>query len=442
MRKKILLGLLAVLLTYLLVLWSEWLPRTTPAQQAAQALLQQPLQRAQGQHDAFPLLWSLSYDMPEAERANLLATDQKAYAQMEAAGKAVAFKSTAQGRYPEAWPEKSELCPPAQTGDCLTHVRANLEQIRATVALHAGLLSRATALRDSDHAHYGFRPSMVSPLPSLGIGPLQVTASALEFVEGRPEAALDGACSDLASWRRLRSHTDMLLLDMVGVAFVDEEAALLASMLAELPADRPLPASCSAALAAPVAGETDQCDVWRGEYASTSNTIGGFSSAEMAMVAGREPGISDRLSSLLLNERATLASFAPYYAQLCQSGGPQPFAPPGVVSQIFNPAGSAMLETAVPDYSGYRQRVQDMLVIVQGLRTVTWLRSQADPVAAFAQRPQDMKTPDREITLDADGRHLRIPLLQPRNGMPKEWLLPLPASRSIAASPLQAAGAD
>ena len=436
MFKKLALGLLGLLVLYLVVVASDLLPRTTAEQQQALDLLQQPPQRARGSNDAFPMLWSLRHDVPEAERAALLAADQKRYAELEASGRAIDFQSGAK-KYPEAWPDSASLCPRAQEADCLAHVRANLEPIRAAVTQHAGLLARAAALRDTDHARYGFKPSLASPLPSMGIGPLQVTASALDFVEGRQNVALENACRDFASWRRLRSHTDMLVLDMVGVAFANEHMALLAGMLAELPVDHPLPESCTTALVAPDAGEFDQCDVWRGEFASITNTIVGHSSADIAMMEGRSPRFYDRLPSLVLNERATVASFAPYYGHLC-SQTPAVMPEQGWVSRTFNPMGRIILETALPNVSGYQQRVHDFAAIVQGLRTLVWLRGQPDAAAAFAQRPGDLKPADRDITLDASGHRLLVPLLQPRDNTAKQWPLPLPASR-LSPAPVVAA---
>ena len=76
---------------------------------------------------------------------------------------------------------------------------------------------------------------------------------------------ISATCADLAAWRRLRPTTDLLIHDMVAVAFAQSQAGLLAEMLAEWPADRPLPEACYLALAPVSENGRDQCNVWRGE---------------------------------------------------------------------------------------------------------------------------------------------------------------------------------
>lgn len=440
MLKKLALALLGLLALYLLLLWSDWLPRTTPEQAAALELLHKPAQRAVGQRDAFPLLWSLYHAVPATERASLLAADQQAYAALEAAGKPADFRSVAEDKYPKAEPDRGKLCPRSQEADCLAFVRAQPDVVRAEVARHAALLARAAELRAADHARYGFRPSLYSRLPQMSVGPLQRSAVALQFIDGQVDPALDNACRDLAAWRRLRSHTDMLVLDMVGVAFASDAASLLATMLAELPADHVLPSGCAQALAAPDESEFDQCDVWRGEFASIANTLVDLPRTGMGALEGRDPGLLDSFAPMLVNERATIAGFAPHFARLCTEDAAQAPGPPGWQARVFNPIGSQYFEIALADYGSYRQRALDFAAILQGLRSVAWLRGQADAAAAFASRPEDLKNMAGEIRFDAAGQRLLVPLRKPRDGSPAEWPLPLAASRAVSADP--ATGAE
>jgi hypothetical protein len=434
------LALLTLLGLYVAFLLSPWLPPMPAEPRDALALMQAPLVRAVGEHDAFPRLWLLRQDVPEAEITTLFAEDREAILR---AAPDVPPESDlpSLARYPREPLDSGSLCPRAPQS-CLAYVREDPKQARGIVQAHLPLLARATALREADHVRYGFTANPRSPVPPLGgIGNLQAMATALRFEEGDHGGALESACTDLATWRRLRARTDMLLMDMVGIAFAGTLAHLVAEMLAELPPDHPLPEACAHALAPEEPGEFDQCDVWRGEFALVSNVMTGLAAGETAELASEHlPPVFNRL---LLKERATLGLSAQHYARLC--AGREHLAPaePGWLDRAFNPVGSILIAVAAPNLDDYRDRAEDFRALMQAMRLLVWLRGQADPAVVLGAPPAEFATPRHALRVDVGAASVAWDRLNAPRGESATWSLPLAGSRldeDVAAA--DAGGAD
>ncbi len=437
-RKTILclLGLLGLFTLYLLVVWLGVFPRTTDAQLQALNLLEQPYRYAQGKQNAYPQLWLLQYDIPRDKIADEYATDIRDYKEADKRRETYSFKSKLDKKYPKQTLDTKKLCPLAPKS-CLAFVRSNSDQARAQAALYSGYLQRIERLRDSDHVINDSDLGFFGPLPPMsGIGQLQTLASAVDFIDGKHTQALDSTCLSLAAWRRLRSHTDMILIDMVSISWAKADIVLLAEMLAELPADAALPSSCDIALAPLASDELDQCDLARGEMTVMSDFLkaakgqyGEFSSASMG-------ADNDQLRARLINVRASRARIAPWLASLC-AGQPvhQQVSAATRRETFFDPGGVWFTDlVAGSTYMQYKTRAEDFAGLLQTLRTVIWLRKQSDVELASRLQPDDLKMPKYKPVWNTAGKTLSVEMQFAQNNDPKIWTLPMAASR-IAPEP-------
>jgi hypothetical protein len=435
MRRRLLtlcLGLIGLLFAYLLLLWSAWLPSLSEERARALALMEQPLQRTVGRDDAFPRLWLIRQDVPEDRLAAVFAADREAFLAWRQSGATGNFEPPSATEYPPLAIEPGTVCRMAPES-CLDHVRMDPERARQVRDALEGLLRRGERLQEFDHARYGFHASFDSPIPPLGhLGGLQVMHAGLLYLDGDADAALDSACRNLGSWRRLRAHTDMLILDMIGIAYAGSHALLIAEMLAELPADHPLPPGCALALAEEAAEEFDQCDVWRGEFSLFAHTLEDLAQPARLAASGDLSPWQLRMLSIGLNQRATMAVAAQSYASLCNETEAWPEPRLDWQDRVFNPLASLVL-VEIPDFGQYRERARDFAALMRHLRLLVWLRDQPDAAAALASRLPEFATPWHTLRYDPDTAEVSWPLLRPRPNGPTEWQLPLPESRVPAA---------
>lgn len=437
MLKKLLLGLLGLFVVYVLVVISGVLPRSTDAQNAALSVLEKPYERAYGNHNGFQDLWLAPYAIPDSEVAAAYAAELKAYQEHAAANKNGGFVSTLDKKYPKQTLPKEQLCPRGPKS-CLEFVRANPEQARKTVGEFADFGKRLEKLRSADHVRNDLDFSLWTPLPPMqGMGHLQTLGAAVDFMDGKHDVALDAVCQNLSTWRRLRSRTDLIVVDMVGIAYGRDQILLLAEMLAELPTDYPLPQSCAVALGPIATGEMDQCDTARGEIKFSISYIkqardDGYTTIEYGI-----PGDTlNRMVSRSINLRMAKARMAPYLATFCESHT----AKPGewnisTVDRIFDPVGSMVSDIAVPDFNEYPQRARDFAGLLQAMRTVVWLRGQADAETALASQPEHLKFDGYKPVLDKAKQTLTIEFMTKQMNDSKPQALPLAASRLAAAQP-------
>lgn len=423
---RIILAIAFLLLSWCVVVAFELLPPSDPAARAAVARLDQPNQRATGERNGFAILWSWQRPFDPAGRERVLAEDRERIDAAGARGEAVAPEALARAALPAAELPAAALCgsPPAS---CLERVRADPAAMASALAALAGPTAALEDLAAADHLANPFRPTTRTPLPPVqGIGNVLASRSALRHVQGDAEGAIASTCRDLATWRRLRSRTDVLVLDAFAVGVAQQQALLLGEMLATRPPGIPLPADCEAALAEPLREELDQCDEWRGEFRLMRHTL----ARELPQAAGVDGGAFFAAAlPWLLNERTALERAALPFASLCdgaRSGAEfLVAAPPGLLHRMFDPVGSILMDLAPLDQREHVERALDFAGLLQALRLSQWLPAQPDTNAAFAARPATYQPFTEGVTLEADARALAVRIRHWR-GESVTWRIPLP----------------
>ncbi len=426
MRKwmKAVLAVLALLVLWLGVVASGWLPRPTAEELAAIEALRPEPANVSGTRNAMELLYSFDYDVPESAWAAVAAEDIARFERTPpASADAPPFQMLAGIQWP-AYPktpnEHPALCSP-WVSECLSRVRANLDAARGFVTQGERRLARGEKLADYDHFRSVVVPRMDSPIPLqiAGYVPLLHTAIALDHVEGSHARAFERLCRSTASWRRLRSHTDILIVDMVGVAQIAGASRLYAEMLAELPADFEPP--CPEVFAPLADTELAQCAVYRHEHQLFARTLADTPSVELRNYFGGPMGLSALLPDLLWNRERSVRMIAVATGAYCgaahheriASRSPEPLAPArgcSAVDTIFDPIGCRMFGDFLPAYDDYYKRVLDLDGRLRLLGTVLWLRARGDqdPQAAFAARPPGLDSPGHGFTLDAAAGTVRM----------------------------------
>jgi hypothetical protein len=313
-RRWIAIALATAFVVFVGVLVAVRFAGPTPAQVEAMRVLAQPTPPVAGR-DATDALWVLDHDVPPARHAEVGAAYRRYLDRFDALVRS--------GRRAEAerlvdplaaWPafakadgDDDVLCDTQQPG-CLAFVRRDLGAVHRTLVRHAGQLRAARRLREYDGARYGVVATPTQRLPLMAPGrPLVWTALAARFARGDHEGALRETCADLAAWRRLGADNDQLIFALVGTGLVRQDLVLLAEMLAELPADTPLPAACVAAVAPGAASESSLCAAIKTEYRFVASV------AEDGFVSEEESG-SDGVARWALDADHFVALVAPRYA--------------------------------------------------------------------------------------------------------------------------------
>ena len=328
------------------------------------------------------------------------------------------------------------LCGFRDAATCLERVRRAPEAVAAALATRATLLSRMDEL--AAHGHYRSPLVQAPPGPWPVLGPLAVPlgAHALAHVQGDSARALAGLCRDAGSGRMLMAHGDNLLATMMGIAMLRANAELFAAVLAELPADAPLPSGCATAFAPLSADEAAVCNGMRGEFAMQQR---------FALLMDRKIEAGPRSGRLFYNGRKTLARQAEALAWPCLPAARQAVAEdrraplpslPAVAwwqpQCLTNAIGCILSDIAGPAYTGYLYREQDAAAQLRLLQAVLWMRGQAlqdaEAVSAHLRElPAGLRSAHRPITLSADGTALETPAYA-RQGQVLRMPLPLAAS--------------
>lgn len=432
---------------------SEWLPPQTDAQREALALMEAVPANVAGERNAFAAMWLFGYAVPEAELEQVAAADAAAF--LEAAqrtGNVTDFRSSADGKYPAiAAPPNGDpvLCEPWGSA-CLARVRADPAKSRARLQEFAPRLAQADRLNGYDYYRYGFLPRFDSPIGGgTGIS-LQATAAALDFIDGKPDAAFARLCRDTATWRRLRSQADTLIIDMIGVAQMSGATRLYAEMLAEQPADFVAP--CPETFAALTDTEANQCAAIRGEYQFTRNSVIDAVRTNAFAARPRPRWYTESLARLI-NERHILDLTASTFAPMCGEANrervrrrdPSPLAVDvacGSLGWSFDPVGCGVFTESAPAYNDYYQRVLDLDARLKLLQSAIWLRAQpadGDRGAQFAARPLALQSASHAMQLDAQSGQLRMTNLQKSKG--EVWEIPYAMVPASAIAPAPAAAA-
>ena len=418
-----------------------------PSQEEREALTQLDAPPMQGGSNGFADLYTLDLDLPAAQRAALLDADVAAFAASPEPGTGAVAAGTPRWRSRrdvEPSLDRSQADDPAwcqlREGDCLTRVRASPEAYSGMLARQAALLDRIEALSAYDRFTSPFPQRMDAPMAQYGKMSYLLTRNAGRYVAGETEQALAGTCSGIAQGKALVEEGESLLAGMVGANLIRAHADLLAAILAELPRDRPLPATCDDILAAPLRTQDAFCHVMK-SAGRMSMTI------TRAMTAAKTGGgVEAALDRMFFDGERTAARLAPRFTWPCSQQSAErlaadvpvvdPARPRSLWSLacVSNIAGCILADVPTPTYVDYGLRFQDSEAQLRTLSALLWLRARPGPIEAdaLAALPVDMTSAARPLRLDAEGATLGTPLYSHREKQSVAddvWRIPLPASR-------------
>jgi hypothetical protein len=458
------------LLTLVLAVAGLWaasrLAGPTDAQETALATMRQPIPPLRGTN-AFTTLWQLPYAIPESEREAVFAEDLRRLrresvsaapaplvpttgsgsgredgpdadaARAAAAYDLLSMASVAEARYPASIgsEDMARFCNYGE--DCLRRVAADTAAYSMLIERHAAVLDRVERLEDYDGIRQMFGYRYDSPPPAFQYGRLPLTRHALLFVQGRREEALDATCRAITTWRRLGAESDTLISRVAGSGFASGVyAKQFARMLAEMPRDVRLPASCNQAFAPVSAAETSLCNALRGEF--------GFVVSSIEVVPHDRtlfPLLNSKwLGPLFFNEEMSLADMAVPYAFHCEDATRRRFAEDAAIigprslggnlrlQCASNAVGCLLGEIATPDFDRYAARLQDANAQIRLIAVLLKIRSDVADARPFAERLRasaaDIGSSERMVFLDDSGRNVRMKRYD--SGREAHWQIPLP----------------
>ena len=412
-------------------------------EKAALALLEEPAPPPG--RNAFASLWLMPYPVPEAKLEAILAEDVRRFTQRKTTAQTDVeplpiFTSIAAKQYPAApEPDRERYCK-WRDRDCLAKVRAEPNAYADFLEADATLLARAATISGYSHVRSPFPQRMDVPFPPYQHLSRPLTRHAHAFVTGDTDTALNGACRDISTARMLIAHGDNLISSMIGAVMLQGNAALLADMLAELPGERPLPPSCTAALAPQQPNEFSTGQAMRGEARLVFESMKEINTSRNPTgKAWQAP-----LVPIFYDYEDTIARMAPRLAWYCGKNAEAAIAADRPVQSpqssgmsigcMDNFIGCVLVEVGNVSFDEYQHRLQDAGLRLKAASTIAWLRDQpGDETMAtrLARRPQSMRSPAREIRIGKDGQSLEIDVFDDRDG--PTWQLALPASRLAAA---------
>lgn len=409
------------------------------AQVAALAQLDAPPPPLPGP-DGFAALWAVARDVPATQAPGLLAEDIRRFAATSVGGDGHA--SVLAG-YPAldavTFSPAVPACGSAQP-DCLGMVRSAPQAYGEVVRARRVLTARIAAL----DAYGGFRnpypPRPDMPLPAFQPLTQDLTVQAFDFIDGHPDQALAGVCRDASLGRKLAGSGDALVATMIGAALVRLSGQVLVDMLAQLPADHPLPAQCGQVFA-PDGGMTAAvCPAMLGE--------GRYVASTLRMLDARPPGRRWNAYPLVFDQEKTVARGAPMFTWPC-AGPAQARLAAGLPLQapaqatpsmefdcVANYAGCVLGDIAAPAYGTYVQRLQDTDAQQRLVAVWLWLRAQPATQVPLAERlaalPPELRIPGRTIRVEGSPARLSIALFTSVSGAgaastARTWSLPVPA---------------
>lgn len=443
---KALAGIVSVLLIVLVAAfaWGRLRP-PTPGQAEALKLLRPasvPLGR-----NAWPMLWLLDYDVP-ANRVDAVYAQERAHLQdwvshlpADSSTVVANYKSWVATQYPKrpviGAADREQLCA-THADDCLAKVRAEGRPLRDLLARQAARLAQIESVNTADALWDDLPPGdpMYAQLPGFAnTEDLLLTATAVDFVDGRHAQALAAICRQAASVRRLHAHTNSLIAAMVANAWMEADERVLAGMLRELPSDQPIPDECMQAFAAPTQADISLCAPMQSEFAAAV-------AAAKVVDPYRLHGFKRLQMAALVDARGFRRLRAPAFGWACRqdvqsaalADRPLPMGDMLAVhydlfDAVSNAVGLILARIAAPAYTQYAARNEDYAA---GLRVMAWLlRTHAIASTAMDWQQQLAKalptlreSGNRDIGLDPDGRFLRMCYYAPRPGH-GELVLPL-----------------
>jgi hypothetical protein len=302
---------------------------------------------------------------------------------------------------------------------CLATVRRDPEHFRTLLRPFDRHRVRVLELRRYDHIADPFPPVQQIPFPNLWqISGSVLTHAALLAADGRHAEALAETCDYAATWRRLRGHSDTILMDMFATVYAAGAAQLAAQIVADEP-ETEWTDECRRAFAPLAIADIEVCAEMRYEF--------GFVQALVP-----DPGESSW--AWAANAAHVRAKSAPRYAALCHVQSPanrrierEAALACSELEWLLDPVGCSILVKDPLSLVGYRDRVIDLDGQFAALRTAVWLRDQPrEPGQAFELRPAELRTAEHDVELDASSGTLTLSRLEAGR---EPWTIPFARRR-------------
>ena len=422
---RALLVLAALAAAWLGIVWSGVLPPISAEQRAALAILRETPPPPPGRN-AYALLHAQPWAVPAGQEEALLDEDLGRFAAWErlwsehhrnhtegdGAESPAAFASIAAERhgYRKRLPNGKEwLCDTEWDADCLGAVAKNPDAARAAIDATSDLPALAERLAQADHLRNPFPATLAAPLPGYGDWALvALNAAALRAHDGDVPGALADLCRFGLTWRRLRTGTDMLVSDMVGVAWVTVAVQQAMAIDSTFPNAAAWPAACYSLLQPLSTPELDQCNTARSEFANVERSLRLFD----------DPGA---LGSSLVPESIehSLALISGAYHAICPAIAPGDPGGCGFVDWMFNPQGCRLMAPMAKSpslYASYAERLRDLDRRLALARAARWWRVQ--PGASNGEPPawpDEFAAVRDEIVVDTEARTLTLPMRDTSN---------------------------
>lgn len=409
---RVVVSLVLVVVLLLLTAWA--VRRAAPSDELARLIAAWQAPPPAPGTNVFEHLWLIEWDLPEAQRAAVVAEDRErmieqasATAAAPAASQPVpVFASSAEGRFPRwALEDQPQLHCARAEDPCLSALPAIEAEAWQRLEKAVGLRERIEAVHGfghlrADDALYFANSETAATQRSRTVS-IALAIAARTFREQSAAQGLSLACREVATARRFAGHSANLLSRMIESSLLRASLRLVAELLAELPVHAPLPTACAVLAKPPKADVGSLCVVLGAEHRFVRHTL------NQAMAQGRSRARSDagrELSSLFFDVDLSAQWHARALAWACDQGVLEQMRSddPAVIARVSqwpadppalqcaaNPVGCLVARGASPNMSRYVARSMDDLAMLRMGQLLIQLReAQArgeDPEAALAR---------------------------------------------------------
>lgn len=432
--RLILVSLLGLVLLYVFLMASDWLPVSPASAKAARARMEQPAPI--GNKNAFAEFWFARHPVPADQMDSLLAEVLSAPPSPDGIGTPSPNSPDTpwQVRWPQSPHMDTEIVCAQGEPECIAKARVRRPMFAVELRRQASVIAAAERLLMADHVR------VPEPGPEVFIDYLHqwpggrelLNDIALKFAIG-DAAQEERLCRHVAHWRNLRRNSSNLRISELAMPLIADAAALEAEMRAELPADAPWPEACIDAFAPVADSERELCSVAAAEWRALRYMI------EVAMPTAKDTerdgigGVGQSLINFGVRRRQTLDLFAErLVANDCAGATPSDDAC-RVIDHVFNPMGCNLAmalpmrqATIVPALADLDRRFRLMAIARD------WHKHPDEETRAKAiqQVLGAANPPPDELVYNDDRREIGIGLLDPN--APGPWMIFLPGTYYMA----------